>query len=95
LEVKQEMEEKIEMATVSSRGQICIPNDIREEMGLKEGSKVLFALTGDSLVMKKVSMQTFAEITKPLKEAMKKSGLKESDVVDIIHRFRAQKRAGK
>jgi len=89
------MTDKIEMATVSSRGQICIPNGIREEMGLKEGSKVLFALTGDSLIMKRVSMQTFAEITKPLKEAMKKSGLKESDVPDIIHRFRKEKRSRK
>ena len=65
------MSEKIEMATVSSRGQICIPNDIREDMGLREGSKVIFALAGDSLIMKRVSMQTFAEITKPLKDAKK------------------------
>ncbi len=87
------MGEKIEMGTVSSRGQICIPNDIREEMGLKEGSRVLFALTGDSLIMKKVSMQTFAEITKPLKEAAKK--IREDEVVDLIHKFRAEKRARK
>ena len=89
------MVDKIEMVTLSSRGQVCIPNDIREEMGLKEGSKILFALTGDSLIMKKVSMETFAEITKPLKEAMKKSGMREEDVVDMIHRFRAEKRAKK
>ena len=89
------MAEKIEMATVSSRGQICIPNDIREEMGIKEGSKILFALTGDSLIMKKVSMETFAEITKPLKESIKKSNLKESDIPEIMHRFRAKKRARK
>ena len=85
--------EKIEMGTVSSRGQICIPNDIREGMGLKEGSKVLFVLADDSLLIKKVNMQTFAEITKPLKDAAKKAGMKESDVVGIIHRFRAEKRA--
>lgn len=89
------MTDKIEIATVSSRGQICIPNDIREEMGIKEGSKVLFALTGDSLIMKRVNMETFVEITRPLKEAMKKSDLKESDVNDIIHRFRAEKRSKK
>ena len=85
------MTDKIEMGTVSSRGQICIPNSIREDMGLKEGNKVIFALTGDSLIMKRVTMQTFAEITKPLKEAAKKSGLKESDVVDIVHRARNEK----
>ena len=32
------MTEKIEMGTISSRGQICIPNNIREDMGLKEGN---------------------------------------------------------
>lgn len=84
------MEDIIEIATVSSRGQICIPNDIREKMGLKEGSKVLFALTGDSLIMKPVTMQTFAEITKPLKEA--KKNINEEDVVDLIHKFRKEKR---
>ena len=89
------MTNKIEIATVSSRGQICIPNDIREEMGIKEGSKVLFALTGDSLIMKRVNMETFAEITRPLKEAMKKSDLKESDVSDMIHRFRAERKSKK
>lgn len=82
------MAEKIEMGTVSSRGQICIPNSIREDLGLKEGSKILFVLTDDSLLVKKVNMQSFAEITKPLKEAAKKAGMKESEVPGIVHRFR-------
>ena len=85
------MAEKIEMGTVSSRGQICIPNNIREEMGLKEGSKVLFVLSDDFLLVKRVTMQSFEEITKPLKEAAKKAGLKESNVVDIVHKSRKRK----
>ncbi len=80
--------EIIEIGKVSSRGQIAIPSSIREEMNLKEGNKVLFALTGDSLIVKKVTMQTFAEITKPLKQAAKKAGLRESDVVEIVHKSR-------
>ena len=84
------MPELIEMGTVSARGQICIPNDIRENMGLKEGNKVLFVLTDDSLLVKKVNMQTFAEITKPLREAKKK--IKEEEVVDLVHRFRKSKK---
>ena len=82
----------IEMATVSSRGQICIPSDIREEMDIKEGSKVLFALTGDSLIMKKVGIGTFAEVTRPLKAAAKNAGLKEKSVSDMLHKFRKEKR---
>jgi AbrB family looped-hinge helix DNA binding protein len=87
------MTDKIEIATVSSRGQICIPNSIREEMGIKEGSKVLFALTGDSLIMKRVNMETFAEITRPLKDA--KKNIKEEDVVDFIHKIRKEKKEKK
>jgi len=86
------MTEIIEMGTISSRGQICIPNNIREEMRLKEGNKVLFLLENDSLLIKKVSMETFAQITKPLKEEASKSGIKESDVDAIVHRFRKSKK---
>lgn len=85
------MLEIIEMGTISSRGQICIPNDIREGMGLKEGNRVLFVLQDDSLLVKKITTQTFAEITKPLKEEAKKSGMKEADVAEIVARFRKTK----
>ena len=86
------MAEIIEMGTVSSRGQICIPNDIREEMGLKEGNKVLFLLQDENLLVKKVTTQSFAEITKPLREEAKRAGLKESDVDNIIHKFRKERK---
>ena len=80
--------ELFEMGSISSRGQIAIPSDIRKSMGLAEGAKVLFILEDDTLIMKKVTSETFAGITQPLKEAAKKSGLKESMVNGIIHRFR-------
>ena len=83
--------EMIEMGTISSRGQIAIPNGIRQEMGLKEGHKVLFFLENDTLLIKRVTSETFSDITKPLKEAMRKSGAKEEEVPSIIHRFRAKK----
>lgn len=85
------MSEVIEMGTISSKGQVAIPSQIREEMGLEEGSKVLFVLAEDTLLIKRVSTKTFAEITKPLKEAAKKAGLKEEDIVDLVHRSRKKK----
>ena len=85
------MTELIEIGKLSSRGQIAIPSDIRKELNLKEGQKVLFFIKNDELIIKKVTSQTFAEITRPLKEAAKKSKLKESDVPGIIHRFRKKK----
>ncbi len=85
------MTELVEMGTVSSKGQVAIPSLIRNEMGLEEGSKILFVLANDTLLIKKVSTKTFAEITKPLKEAAKHAGLKEEDVVNIVHRARTKK----
>jgi len=85
------MENDIELGTVSSRGQICIPTSMREELGLADGSKVLFVRVNDSLMLKKVNMQTFEEITKPLKEEAKRLGLKESDAVGMVHRARQKK----
>ena len=82
----------IEMGKISSRGQVAIPTDIRDQLGLDEGSKVLFFTEDDTLLMKKVTQQTFAQITRPLKLAAKKAGIKEKDVPDIVHRFRKKKR---
>lgn len=86
------MTEIIEMGKISSRGQIAIPSEIRRGMDLKEGEKVLFLLEDDTLLIKKVSMNTFEEITRPLRESAKKAGIKESEVPEIIHRFREKKR---
>jgi antitoxin PrlF len=86
------MGEVIEMGKISARGQIAIPADVRREMGLHEGDKVLFVVDDNTLLMRKVTAQSFAEITKPLKEAAKKVGIKEADVPRIVQRFRRKKR---
>ncbi|NGM68792.1 AbrB/MazE/SpoVT family DNA-binding domain-containing protein [Natronolimnobius sp. AArcel1] len=37
-------------ATVTSRGQITIPKDVRDQMGLEEGETVLFRFDADGSV---------------------------------------------
>ena len=78
--------EIIEMGKISSRGQIAIPSDIRAQMGLNEGQKVLFLLQGDTLFMKKVTSETFESLTEPLRKAEKK--IFEENVSDLIHNIR-------
>ena len=85
------MVELVELGKVSSKGQVAIPADIRHEMHLEAGSKILFLLAGDSLIIKRVTPGTFAEVTKPFKEAAKKAGLTEEDVPEIIARVRGRK----
>ena len=82
----------IEMGKISARGQVAIPQDIREHLGLEEGSKVLFFTEDDTVMMKKVTPESFASITHPFKAAAKKAGIMEKDVPDLIHRFRKAQR---
>ncbi len=86
------METIIEMGRISSRGQIVIPADIRLQLGLEEGTKVMFFAEEDTLLMKKVTEQSFAQLTRPLKLAAKQAGMNEKDVPEILHKFRKNKR---
>lgn len=38
--------------TVSQKGQIVIPKDIREHLGIKEGSEIVFEVTSHSVTIK-------------------------------------------
>lgn len=80
----------IEMGTISSRGQVAIPSEIRNQLKLEEGSKVLFLLEEDTLLMKKVTTESFAQLTKPLRDAKKK--IKEDDVPELVHKLRRMKK---
>ena len=83
------MVKSIDIGTISARGQIAIPTTIREKMRLKEGEKVLFLLEGDSLLIKRVESLSWAEITRPLREAKKK--IREQDVSELVHRLRKKR----
>ena len=76
----------IEMGKISARGQVAIPSDIRSQLRLDEGSKVLFFTEDDTLIMKKVTPASFAELTRPLREAKKR--IKENQVNALIHKMR-------
>ena len=87
------MAKVIEIGTISSRGQIAIPSSIRAELELSEGEKVMFILDGDTLLVRKVmTPKTWEELTRPIREAVKKTNLKESDIPGIVKRFRKAKK---
>ena len=84
-----------ELITMSSKGQIVIPKDLREELGFGKG--ISFAVFGkdDTLILKKVNVpsarEAFEKIHKFGVEFARKRGLKESDVEKIIHKGRGIK----
>ena len=45
----------MEITSVTSKGQVTIPKPLRQQLGLRQGSKVEFVLIGDHVEMRIVS----------------------------------------
>lgn len=84
-----------EVTKISSKGQVVIPYDIRKELGLETGSTLVVSKANDLILLKKIEipdpMMEFERIAKWGQEFAKKKGLKEEDVVKIIHKGRGIK----
>ena len=81
----------IDITSMSSRGQVVIPLNLRELMGLKDGEK--FAITGkeDTIVLKKIQMPSFSNfdnLMQQTQEFAKKKGLKQKDINEAVQRAR-------
>ena len=79
----------MELAKVTSKGQITIPVDIRKKYGLREGSKVLFMEDGNRVYIINSTMVAFKEAQKAFEGVAEEAGLRsEDDVVNMIKEFR-------
>ena len=79
--------EKLEVTSLSSRGQVVIPQDIRDHLKLKTGEKFVVLGDEDTVILKKIKMPSFKNFDKLLRktqEFAKKRGIKPSDVREAI-----------
>ena len=53
---------EVSIGSLTTKGQITIPKEIRETLGLREGDKVIFILEGERVVIRKVSGEKLSEI---------------------------------
>ena len=86
----------VDIATISTKGQIVIPSHIREELELGEGTQLVISKIEDFVVLKKVNIidpkEEFKKLTEIGIKHSKKLGIKsEEDVVRIIHESRKRK----
>ena len=83
--------ENIEITSVSSRGQVVIPQSLRDRMKIRTGEKFVVIGEDNTIVLKKLEMPSFSGIDKLLKKTRdfaKKKGIKESDVEKAIKQTR-------
>ncbi len=85
----------VDVLSVSSKGQIVLPVEMRRELEIGAGAKLAAYVLGDIIMLKPINVPTEDDFRKSLDEASdwaKKVGYKEEDVNDIIKSFRKNKK---
>ncbi len=85
------MEQEFDVTKMSSRGQIVIPQELREKMRLHEGSK--FAVVGmqDTIILKKLEPPKWEDFDKAISRLRKlgsEKGITEKDVDEMVKKSR-------
>ncbi len=86
----------MQVLTVSSKGQIALPVNLRKMLSIDTGDKLVAYTSGDVIMLKVLKLPTAEEFEASLKEAQSwaaSAGYQESDVDDIIKSARKKKRA--
>jgi AbrB family looped-hinge helix DNA binding protein len=81
----------IETTRMSSKGQIVIPEEIRNRLGLKTGDKFLVVGDKDVVILKTLSnpsLEEFEDLIKTARKQAKTAGLKKSDIFRAISKSR-------
>ena len=82
----------MELAKVTSKGQVTIPVGIRKKLGIKNGDKVLFIEDSGRIYMMNSSMEALREAQIAFKGEAERLGLKnDDDVMEMIKAERAVK----
>lgn len=84
-----------QILTVSSKGQISLPVNIRKLLSINTGDKLVAYTSGDVIMLKALKLPSVEEFEASLDEAQKWAssvGYSEDDVDDIIKSVRRKKR---
>lgn len=81
----------LEVTSLSTRGQIVIPNDIRENMKLTPGTKMIIIQEGDNILLKPIKapdMSQFESLIELGDRAREELNMQESDITEAIKTIR-------
>ncbi|MDD2294227.1 MAG: AbrB/MazE/SpoVT family DNA-binding domain-containing protein [Bacteroidales bacterium] len=82
----------MELAKITSKGQITIPVNIRRKLGVKEGDKVLFVEEAGKIYILNSSMEALKEAQAAFAGEAERVGLKdEDDVAAMMKEFRRER----
>lgn len=83
----------VEGAKVMSKGQITLPKDIREKLGVDTGDRLVLIWDGGQVVMMNAALFALAKVQDAMRGAAAEAGFgTEDDLADYISDLRAESR---
>jgi AbrB family looped-hinge helix DNA binding protein len=86
--------ENLATTRMSSKGQVVIPEEIRDRLGLKAGTQFVVVGNRDAVILKAISAPSVKEFNNLIDQARqqaRKAGLRKSDVEAAVSRVRGRK----
>jgi AbrB family looped-hinge helix DNA binding protein len=86
--------ENLATTRMSSKGQVVIPEEIRDRLGLKAGTQFVVVGNRDGVILKAISAPSVKEFNDLLGQARKqarRAGLRKADVEAAVARVRGRK----
>lgn len=83
----------LSLSKVSSKGQVVIPKEVREKMGITEGDRVLVYATGDIIVLRRVgeAERVLAAASTTIRSKIAEKQITPGDVEEAITAVRRDK----
>lgn len=85
---------KLATTRMSSKGQVVIPEEIRDRLGLSAGSQFVVIGERDVVILKTLStpsMKEFDALVNRARRQARKAGMKRSDIAEATKRVRSGK----
>lgn len=79
---------------MSSKGQVVIPEEIRDRLGLQSGTQFVVVGDRDVVILKAISppsMKEFDDLIAKARRQARRSGLKKSDINAAVAKVRGQR----
>ena len=84
--------QNLDVTRMSIKGQVVIPGDIRQALGLVAGTKFVVAGEGDTIILRKIGRPALKEVDRLFgmsRKFARRTGMKKSDVKRTIQKSRA------
>jgi len=78
---------------MTSKGQVVIPEETRNRLGMKPGTQFMIIEANDSLIFKVIqppSIEDFEKLLAETRQQAKEAGMKKSDIAEAIKEVRAE-----